>query len=99
VRAGLTGNICRCSAYNRYVEATLAAASSVPKGGTAKYEAAAGAPLPVLQTAGHPTPRIDALERVTGKANYTGDVHVPGSCTRPCCAARTHTPGSAVSIP
>src|SRR5579862_7093534 len=62
VRAGLTGNICRCAAYNRYVEATLAAASSVPKGGTAQYEPAAGAPLPVLQTAGHPTPRIDALE-------------------------------------
>src|SRR5690349_19661933 len=34
VRAGLTGNICRCSAYNRYVEATLAVAGSVPKGGT-----------------------------------------------------------------
>src|SRR5579862_1415159 len=29
VRAGMTGNICRCSNYNRYVEATLAA------GGTA----------------------------------------------------------------
>ncbi len=28
VRAGLTGNICRCSNYNRYVEAVLAAAGS-----------------------------------------------------------------------
>src|SRR5690242_15046799 len=78
VRAGLTGNICRCSAYNRYVEATLAAAAPAPTGGTAKCEAAAGAPLPALKTAGHPTPRIDALERVTGKANYTGDVKLPG---------------------
>ncbi|HLK46912.1 MAG TPA: molybdopterin-dependent oxidoreductase [Bryobacteraceae bacterium] len=78
VRAGLTGNICRCSAYNRYVEATLAAASSIPAGGTAKFEPAAGAPLPPLKTAGHPTPRIDATERVTGKANYTGDVYLPG---------------------
>src|SRR6266571_3778932 len=26
IRAGMTGNICRCSNYNRYVEATLAAA-------------------------------------------------------------------------
>src|SRR5579871_4154597 len=33
VRAGLTGNICRCSAYNRYVEATLAAATRIPTGG------------------------------------------------------------------
>src|SRR5258708_7046325 len=30
VRAALTGNICRCSNYNRYVEAVLAATSSAP---------------------------------------------------------------------
>jgi len=78
VRAGLTGNICRCAAYNRYVEGTLAAASAVPTGGTAQFVPAAGAPLPALQTAGHPTPRIDALERVTGKATYTGDFHLDG---------------------
>ena len=30
VRAGMTGNLCRCSAYNHYVEAVLAAA----KGGS-----------------------------------------------------------------
>src|SRR6202158_3614195 len=28
IRAGMTGNICRCSNYNRYVEATLAAAGT-----------------------------------------------------------------------
>jgi len=31
-----------------------------------------------LKTVGHATPRIDALERVTGKATYTGDVKLPG---------------------
>jgi xanthine dehydrogenase molybdenum-binding subunit len=31
-----------------------------------------------LKTVGHSTPRIDALERVTGKATYTGDVKLPG---------------------
>ncbi len=31
-----------------------------------------------LKTVGHPTPRIDALERVTGRAQYTGDVKLPG---------------------
>ena len=31
-----------------------------------------------LKTAGHPTARIDAVERVTGKAMYTGDVHLAG---------------------
>jgi len=31
-----------------------------------------------LKTVGHPTSRIDALERVTGRAQYTGDVRLPG---------------------
>ena len=31
-----------------------------------------------LNTVGHPTTRIDALERVTGRAHYTGDVKLPG---------------------
>src|SRR5579863_4263576 len=29
IRAGMTGNLCRCSNYNRYVEATLAATQAV----------------------------------------------------------------------
>ncbi len=78
VRAGLTGNICRCAAYNRYVEATLAAAAAVPAGGTAQFIPADGKPLPALTIAGHATPRIDALERVTGKATYTADFHLDG---------------------
>src|SRR4051794_30352527 len=35
-------------------------------------------PVTPLNTVGHPTPRIDALERVTGKAKYTLDVQLPG---------------------
>jgi CO/xanthine dehydrogenase Mo-binding subunit len=31
-----------------------------------------------LKTVGHPTSRIDALQRVTGKATYTGDIRLPG---------------------
>jgi xanthine dehydrogenase molybdenum-binding subunit len=31
-----------------------------------------------LKTIGHATPRIDAVERVTGKATYTNDVRLPG---------------------
>jgi len=34
--------------------------------------------LKPLNTVGHPTPRIDALERVTGQAHYTADVKLPG---------------------
>ncbi len=31
-----------------------------------------------METVGQPTPRIDARERVTGRATYTGDVSLPG---------------------
>src|SRR5215471_18899517 len=31
-----------------------------------------------MTTVGKATPRIDALERVTGRATYTGDVKLPG---------------------
>src|SRR6188768_993621 len=31
-----------------------------------------------LTTVGRPTTRIDAVERVTGRAKYTGDVQLPG---------------------
>jgi xanthine dehydrogenase YagT iron-sulfur-binding subunit len=35
VRAGMTGNLCRCSNYNHYVEAVMAAAGTLNNGGTA----------------------------------------------------------------
>ena len=35
VRAGLTGNLCRCSNYNHYVEAVMAAAGTLTNGGAA----------------------------------------------------------------
>ena len=31
-----------------------------------------------LNSVGHATPRIDAIRRVTGTADYTGDIHLPG---------------------
>src|SRR2546422_96092 len=36
------------------------------------------APVNPLKTIGHPTPRIDAVARVTGKATYSNDVKLPG---------------------
>jgi CO/xanthine dehydrogenase Mo-binding subunit len=38
----------------------------------------ASTPVTPLKTIGHATPRIDALERVTGKATYTNDIRLPG---------------------
>ncbi len=34
--------------------------------------------MTALNTVGHSTPRIDAAERVTGRAKYTNDVQLPG---------------------
>ena len=65
VRQGMAGNICRCSNYNRYVAAVL---SRSPDRANR---------LEPLDTVGRPYPRVDARERVTGQAEYTGDVTVP----------------------
>ena len=62
VRQGMTGNICRCSNYNRYVAAVL---DRPPERATDSD------PMSVV---GQSRPRIDAVERVTGAARYTGDV-------------------------
>ena len=70
-RAALTGHLCRCGNYNRYVEATVGRVSDTAR-------ATVPAALTLLKTVGHPTPKIDAVERVTGKAAYTGDVKLPG---------------------
>ena len=78
VRAGMTGNLCRCSNYNRYVEATLAVAGTAAVPMAAMLEDSSAAPIAALKTLGHATPRIDARERVSGKAAYTGDVNLPG---------------------
>ena len=66
VRQGMAGNLCRCSNYNRYVAAVL---DRPPE------RASERDPMNVV---GRSRPRIDALERVTGAARYTGDVKLPG---------------------
>ena len=65
VRQGMAGNICRCSNYNRYVAAVM----------LRRPERASR--LDPLNAVGRAHPRIDALERVTGQARYTGDVKLP----------------------
>ena len=45
-------------------------------------------------------PRVDAIDKVTGAAKYTGDHHAARACcTQPCSAARTPTPASSASTP
>jgi len=68
----LTGNLCRCANYNHYVAAVIAAAPSYKK------LSSAVSAVPALNIVGHATPRIDAIERATGKAQYTADIQLPG---------------------
>ena len=92
-RAAMTGNICRCSNYSHYVAATVAAAhtADVARGfqprdrgperaalHTQRKQSSADSAGSALNVVGHATPRIDSIERVTGKATYTGDVSLPG---------------------
>src|SRR4051812_21192047 len=81
-RAALTGNICRCSGYNHYVDAVVAAGAppqSTENTLNAQSQAfAAGSALSALNVVGKFTTRIDAVERTTGKATYSGDVMLPG---------------------
>jgi len=80
-RAAMTGNICRCSNYSHYVAATVAAASPQPSTQNplnTQRKPLAAVSASALNVVGHATPRIDSIERVTGKATYTGDVSLPG---------------------
>src|SRR5205085_2152142 len=86
----MTGNICRCSNYNHYVAATVAAGArafqasdpnaAAPRSAEslALRMSSATSPVSALTTVGHETSRIDAAERVSGKAKYTADVSLPG---------------------
>jgi CO/xanthine dehydrogenase Mo-binding subunit/aerobic-type carbon monoxide dehydrogenase small subunit (CoxS/CutS family) len=81
-RAAMTGNICRCSGYNHYVDAVVAAGQpqrSTQNTLNARSQAfSAGSAISALNVVGKFTTRIDAVERTTGKATYSGDVMLPG---------------------
>jgi putative selenate reductase molybdopterin-binding subunit len=77
-RVAMTGNICRCSNYNHYVAATVAAANGTQSPQRGERFASASSPVAAMTVIGHDTSRIDAVERVSGKAKYTADVSLPG---------------------
>jgi putative selenate reductase molybdopterin-binding subunit len=72
VSRALTGNLCRCANYNHYVAAVIGAAPSYTKVSSASSAVSA------LNVVGHATPKIDSIDRATGKAQYTGDIQLPG---------------------
>ncbi len=84
-RAAMTGNICRCSGYNHYIDAVVAAGNPAdvargfqPRDRSLGQAAPQASAIGELKTVGHATARIDAVERASGQATYTGDVTLPG---------------------
>ena len=77
IRSGLAGNLCRCSNYNAIVEAVLAATGRTPVTPIALSKPPTS-PAGPLSTVGRSMARVDAVERVTGRATYTADVRRPG---------------------
>jgi len=89
IKEALSGNLCRCTGYSGILRAVKRCDDYRGDGAGAKTErpvgsgsqAAKGAPPsairhPQLSSVGVPMPRVDAADKVTGRAVYTADIHL-----------------------
>ena len=73
IKEAIRGNLCRCTGYTQIVKAIQAAAGSSPRAPAAVTASGNG-----HSVIGKSLPRVDALEKVTGKATYVFDMAQPG---------------------
>jgi len=73
VRKAIRRNICRCTGYVKIVEGILLAAARLRSGGPD-----AQPPAGTIGTIGTNLPRVDAIEKASGKALFTDDYTAPG---------------------
>jgi 4-hydroxybenzoyl-CoA reductase alpha subunit len=75
IKEALAGNLCRCTGYAGILRAVQRCKSRV---GIAHQSADQdGGQRPSYNSVGVSIPRVDAADKVTGRAQYTADIHLP----------------------
>ncbi len=77
IRHALKDTYCRCTGYDAIVDAVKAAAQAMRTGVMPAPELPERPHRP-LHAVGHPLPRLDAVDKITGRAKYADDYQFPG---------------------
>jgi len=80
---GLRGSLCRCTGYRKILDAVVRAggpemAPRPPALGRPPAEPGRASGTPGFHVIGVPVPRVDGIEKVTGRARYVTDLVMPG---------------------
>jgi CO/xanthine dehydrogenase Mo-binding subunit len=86
----LRGSLCRCTGYRKILDAVLACGTGGAQGaGDVRTGDSGGRPsrpedevepasIEPLRVVGRPVPRLDGVDKVTGRARYVSDLVLPG---------------------